>query len=129
MDIIISARHMNHVSPAMKSEIEARLDKMSSFYSKLTKAEVVMDKSKNGNMAEIVLHGKGIYIEAESSMTDNLYEAIHQPADRLEKQLKKKFGKRKKKHNTLHLGNLEVELINFANEQMDYEDDYEEAAL
>jgi ribosomal subunit interface protein len=128
MDIIISARHMNHVSPSMKSEIETRLDKLSSMYSKLTKAEVVMEKVKTGDIAEIVLHGKGIYLEAESSISDNLYEAIHQAVDRLEKQLSKKFGKRKKKHNTLHLGNLEVELINLANAELDYEDEYEEAA-
>ena len=129
MDIIISARRMNHVSPAMKNEIEARLEKIASQYSKLSKAEVVMEKGKTGSVAEIVLSGKGVYLEAESSASDNLYEAIHQAADRLEKQLNKKFAKQKKKHNTLHLGNLEVELLEFAEKQMDYEDDYEEIAL
>ena len=127
MDIIVSARHMNHVSPAMRIEVESRLTKLSFYHSKLTKAEVVMDRVKGGSTAEIVLYGKGINIEAASGLCDNLYEAIHQAADRLEKQLKKKAGKRKRKHNSKHLGNLEVEILNITHELSDYEEEFERA--
>ena len=104
MDIIVSARHMNHVPPGMRSEIEARVSKMSQ-YANLTKAECVMDKVKSGNYAEIVLNGKGLHLEAKSDSVSNLYEAIHQACDRMEKQIKKKQGKRRK-HNSKHLGEI-----------------------
>ena len=128
MDIIVSARHMDHVPPTMKSEIEARVSKMSQ-YSKLTKAECVLDKVKSGNYAEIVLNGKGIHLESKSDSTTNLYEAIHQACDRMERQLKKKQGKRRK-HNSKHLGDLEVEILNISfdvDEPFDMEDELEQA--
>ena len=126
MDIIVSARHMNHVPTGMRSEIEARLSKISQ-YANLTKAECVMDKQKSGDYAEIVLNGKGIHLESKSDGMSNLYEAIHQACDRMEKQLKKKQGKRRK-HNSKHLGDLEVELINIsfeADDVYDMEDELE----
>lgn len=128
MDIIVSARHMRHVPPTMRDEIEARLSKMSQ-YANLTKAECVMDKVKSGSYAEIVLNGKGIHLEAKSDSTKNLYEAIHQACDRMEKQLKKKQGKRRK-HNSKHLGDLEVEILNISFEVddiFDVEDELEQA--
>lgn len=127
MDIIVSARHMNHVPSGMRSEIEARLTKISQ-YANLTKAECVMDKQKSGSYAEIVLNGKGIHLEAESDGMSNLYEAIHQASDRMEKQLKKKQGKRRR-HNSKHLGDLEVEILNFtaeADDAFDLEDELEQ---
>ncbi|MCM8539296.1 MAG: ribosome-associated translation inhibitor RaiA [Lentisphaeraceae bacterium] len=128
MDIIVSARHMNHVPAGMRSEIEARVSKMSQ-YANLTKAECVMDKVKNGNYAEIVLNGKGLHLEAKSDNVSNLYEAIHQACDRMEKQIKKKQGKRRK-HNSKHLGDLEVEILNIsfeADDVYDFEDELEQA--
>ena len=128
MDIIISARHMDHVSAAMKEEIEYRLSKLDKMAT-LTKAECVMDKAKAGNHAEIVLYGKGINLEAKSDMMANLYDAIHQVCDRIEKQLKKKQGKRRR-HNSKHLGELEVEILSLSQAQadnLDYEDEFEEA--
>ena len=118
MDIIISARHMSHLSQKMKSEVEGRLNRISQKYGKLTKSEVVLDKVKERYSAEIVMHGKGINIDAKSSDSDNLYDAIHQAADRLEKQLDKKAGKMKK-HNSKHLGDLELDLL------VDVEDEFE----
>lgn len=112
MDIIISARHMDHVPSSMRDEIEARLSKMSQ-YAKLSKAECVIDRVKNGSLAEIVLIGKGIHLEAASDHSTNFYCAIHQACDRMEKQLKKKQGKRKKR-NSKHLGELEVETVNIS---------------
>ena len=121
MDIIISARHMSHISPKMKSEAEGRLEKMSQMYGKLTKTEVVLDKVKERYSAEIIMHGKGINLDAKSTDADNLYDAIHQAADRMEKQLSKKAGKLKR-HNSKHLGNLELDLITSMQEEEEYDD-------
>ena len=128
MDIIVSARHMDHVPPSMKAEFEARVSKLSQF-AKLTKAECVLDKVKSGSYAEIVLNGKGIHLESESDSMTNLYEAVHQACDRMEKQLRKKQGKRRK-HNSKHLGDLEVEILNISfavEDSFDMEDELEQA--
>ena len=125
MDVIVSARHMTKFPSSMKIEAEALLERMSSKFPKLTKAEVVMDRTKNGCHAEIVLHGKGINLEAESDHVSNLYEAVHQAAERLEKQLSKKYG-RKKRHNSRHLGELEVEILNINYEMSEYDIELEE---
>ena len=125
MDVIVSARHMTKFPSSMKSESVDLLNRISEKYSKLTKAEVVMDKTKNGCTAEIVLHGKGINLEAKSDSVPNLYDAVHQAAERLEKQLAKKMG-RKKRHNFRHLGEMEVEILNINYEMSDYDIELEE---
>lgn len=127
MEVIVSARHMTKSPVSMKAEAENLISRLSEKFPKLTKAEVVLDKTKNGSFAEIVLHGKGINLEAKSDYTANLYEAIHQASERLEKQLHKKLD-RKKRHNSKHLGELEVELLNINYSMSEYEaefDDYE----
>lgn len=122
MDIIISARHMSHVSDSMRSELEGRLERVSQKYGKLTKAEVVFDKVRGKYAVEIVMHGKGINIDAKSNGADNLYEALHQASDRLDKQLDKKTGKMKK-HNSTHLGNLELEFVVRSEDELETEFD------
>jgi ribosomal subunit interface protein len=129
MEVIVSARHMSKVPPSMKSEAEDLLARITEKYPKLTKAEVVMDKTKKGCFAEVVLHGKGIDMEARSLETTNLYDAVHQAVERLEKQLSKKHGRRKR-HNSQHLGDLEVEILSISHEMTEYElevEEYEEA--
>ena len=48
MDVIVSARHMAKVPHSMRLEAEDRLGRISEKFMKLTKAEVVLDKTKNG---------------------------------------------------------------------------------
>ncbi len=127
MDIIVSARHMRHVSSSMKEEVEARLSKMAK-YAKITSAECVMDTVKSGSYAEIILHAKGIHLEAKSEAMDNLYDAIHQACDRMEKQLQRKHGKQHD-HHSKHLGELEAELqasVLASEELIEFEDDTQE---
>ena len=98
---------------------------MSSKFPKLTKAEVVFDRTKNGCHAKIVLHER-VNLESKSDDVSNLYDAVHQKAaERLEKQLTKKHG-RKKRHNSRHLGDLEVEVLNINYEVSEYDMDIEE---
>ena len=106
MEIIVSARHMD-VTESMRDEVESRLHKIAEKYSKLTKAEVVMSSNKGRHEAEIVLHGKQINLDAKAE-TENMYESIHQAADKMERQLEKKT--RNNKHGHKHLGNIEAEL-------------------
>lgn len=106
MEIIVSARH-SQLSQSMKEEAEARVAKMAEKHGKLTKAEVVMDTVKDRNLAEIVIHGKGINLTTKGE-GENLYVAIHDAADHMDRQLKKISDKRKD-HSGKHLGEIEAE--------------------
>ena len=96
MDIIISARHMA-LTGSMETNTREKLKHFSSHYTKLNKAEVVLDVSKKDFSAEIIIHGKGINLEAKAS-ADNMYSAINLAAEKMEKQLQRVMGKKMDKH-------------------------------
>mgnify|MGYP000114916483 CR=1 FL=1 len=104
MDTIISARHMT-LTESMKFNVEHKLARIAEFYPKLNKAEVTLDTTRHGFTAEIVLHGKKINLEAKTE-AENMYVAISTVAEKMEKQLRKKF-RINKKH--LHPINQRVE--------------------
>ena len=120
MDIIVSARHSN-LSDAMKSEAEGRVAQLTQCYNKLTRAEVVMDV-KNRNHVEIILHGKGIHLDAKAE-GDNLYESISVAVERLEKQLEKKVAKIRD-HSGKHLGELEADHLAAAAKEDELVEEY-----
>lgn len=95
MDTIISARHMA-LTDSMRYNVEHKLARISELYPKLNKAEVILDVNRHGFIAEIVLHGKKVNLEAKAE-AENMYSAISEATDRMEKQLRKKF-KTNKKH-------------------------------
>ena len=95
MDTIISARHMA-LTDSMRYNVEHKLARISELYPKLNKAEVILDVTRHGFEAEIVLHGKKVNLEAKAK-AENMYSAISEVTDRMEKQLRKKF-KTNKKH-------------------------------
>lgn len=106
MEIIVSARHMD-LTDSLRDEAESRVGKLESRGTKLTKAEVVLDANKDRFKAEIILHGKGINMEADA-VSGNMYDSIHQAADKLERQLVKKM-ERLNDHSKKSLGSLEAE--------------------
>ena len=108
MDIIISARH-TELTEAMRDSVINCLNSLKHRKS-LIKAEVVLDVDHNKFNAEIVLHGKNLNLEAKAE-TDNMYYAIDKAAERLQKQVSKKFGKNLKRHKGRALGEIEAELL------------------
>ena len=108
MDIIISARHME-LTDSMRYNVETSLDKIKHSH-KLNKAEVVLDADHNKFIAEIVLHGNKINLEAKAE-TANMAEAIDKAAERLQKQLDKKFNQRVNGNRQLSLGQAEAEHV------------------
>ena len=106
MDIIVSARHME-LTEAMKNSAIGSLQGVN--HSKqLTKAEVILDADHNKFIAEIIVHGSKINLEAKAEM-DDMYAAIDKAVDRLQTQINKKFSKMLDSHKGAHLGDIEAE--------------------
>ncbi len=94
MQVIISGRHFD-VSDELKSYCEEKLSKLSREYPKLTTARIVMDMERNWNVIEAHVEGKQMHLNAESK-TQDMYASVDDVVDKLEKQLLKRLGKRKK---------------------------------
>jgi putative sigma-54 modulation protein len=108
MNIIVSARHMQ-LTEAMNNSVTESL-KALKHNKDLTQAEVVLDTDHHKLVAEIHLHGKGININAKAE-TENMYEAIDNAVEKLQKQLNKKVGLTHHQLKGKHLGDIEAEIV------------------
>lgn len=90
MQILISARHMDLTEP-LKKAVEDRISSVHTHGLVLTKAEVVLNIDHKDNIVRATVHGNSVNIEAHAE-ADDMYEAIHMVADKLEKQLEKRSG-------------------------------------
>lgn len=106
MDITVSARHME-LTEAMKNAAISSLESIN-HGQQLTRAEVVLDTDHNKFIAEIIVHGSGINLDAKAEM-DDMYAAIDKATDRLQTQIDKKFSKLLDSHKGPHLGEIEAE--------------------
>lgn len=116
MEIIISGRHV-HTDNGIKAFVEEKLLKIADEYAKLTSARVVLDKEKSSCIVDIHLHGKNLDINATSRDKD-LFVAIDNAADKIEKQLRKYLDKIQH-----HQVNKSIELTS---EIVDGDDDLDE---
>jgi len=89
MNITISGHHLE-VTPALKSYVTGKLDKVLTHFDDVVDAKVTLSveplKEKDGQRAECNLHLKGTDIFAESSNTD-LYAAIDDMVAKLDRQV------------------------------------------
>ncbi|MCM8541533.1 MAG: ribosome-associated translation inhibitor RaiA [Lentisphaeraceae bacterium] len=108
MDIIVSARHME-LTEAMRNSATSSLESIN-HGRQLTRAEVVLDTDHNKFIAEIIVHGNKINLEAKAEM-DDMYAAIDKAVDRLQTQIDKKFSKMLDSHKGPHLGEIEAEYV------------------
>lgn len=91
MQISISGHHIE-VTPALKSYVETKLERLERHFDQITNMHVILSVEKHMQKAESTVHagGQEVYAEAES---DDLYKAIDQLADRLDRQIIKKKEK------------------------------------
>ncbi len=99
MSIIVSGRHVQ-VSDALRQHAEAKFQALLDEYPKITSVRVILDIQKAHQMAEAVIHGKHLEIEATHQAFD-MYESIDQVADKAEKQLRRHFDKVQDHHKTV----------------------------
>lgn len=98
MKLTITGRNMT-ISPHVTERIEKKTAKMGRYLYPETEMQVRMKKEKDGlRIVEITVPmGDGVLLRAEASAKDNLFLAIDQALDRIERQIhrhKTRLGKR-----------------------------------
>jgi len=87
MKVEISSRHMD-MTDALKSYVEAGLEKLHTHFNQVLKADAVLIVEKNRHIAEITLHANGIRIHSKESSSD-MYASVDAVLGKLDKQVRK----------------------------------------
>ncbi|MCD6204958.1 MAG: ribosome-associated translation inhibitor RaiA [Candidatus Marinimicrobia bacterium] len=92
MKVEITSRHFD-ASPKVREYVIGELQKLDKFDHLINSCKVILEKSKEGNFAEITLHvsGKDL-VSSESS--DDIIKSIDFAVEKMERQLKKFKEKR-----------------------------------
>lgn len=88
MDIRFSGKNLK-VTKGVKEHMNDRIGKLEKYSPKIVESHVVISKEKHNYTAHITLLGKNFRAFGEGDHKDNLYAAIDQAVDRVQKQLKK----------------------------------------
>ena len=88
MDIIISGRHMA-ITEAMEEHAREKAGKLSRYYDRLSKLEIVIDKSQDGHSydVEFIAHVDGQDHLVANANHDDVYHSIEQAVKKMERQL------------------------------------------
>lgn len=92
MNIKIKGIHFD-VSEALDAYTYERLEKMSKLSDNLISADVTLATERNWHIAEITVYGNGFDMHGQEK-TKDMYSSIDRVTEKLERQLKKKKGKR-----------------------------------
>lgn len=87
MNILVNGRHLE-VTPALKSYAEGKIKKFEKYSSDITEATVTLSVEKYRHKAEVLLKANGMLIQAES-VTGEIYSAIDEVSEKLDRQIKK----------------------------------------
>ncbi len=92
MEVELTSRHYE-VSDRVKKYVNDEVNKLEKIHGKIVSCKVILDKSKEGEMAEINLHvsGKDFVI---SETSDDIIKSIDLAVAKMERQLKRFKGKR-----------------------------------
>ncbi len=87
MKIVVNGRNID-VTPALRSYAEEKIGKFDRYLSNITEAVVTLSVQKFRHKADVLLKANGTMIQAEG-VTDELYSAIDEVSQKLERQVKK----------------------------------------
>ncbi|MGE5894693.1 MAG: ribosome hibernation-promoting factor, HPF/YfiA family [bacterium] len=87
MNIIINGKHLD-ITPAIRNYSEEKVKKFERFVPNISEAVVTLSVEKYRHKAEVLLRVNGIMIQAES-ITQEIYSAIDEVTEKLERQIKK----------------------------------------
>lgn len=91
MNIIVNGRHLE-VTPALRDYAESKTKKFRKYLSTITEVIVTLSVEKYRHKAEVLLKTNGTLIQAES-VTNEIYSAIDEVIEKLNRQIKKYKGK------------------------------------
>ncbi len=97
MDIRFSGKNLK-ITQGMKEHLEARLPKFEKYAPRLVEAHVFLKKEKYIYIAEITLAAKDFHAFGKGEAKDNIFAAMDEAYERVEKQLKKFRAKTKGHH-------------------------------
>lgn len=104
MNIVVNGRHLE-VTSALKSYAEEKIGKFEKYLSNITEAIVTISVEKYRHKAEVLLKVNGVLIQAES-VTGEVYSAIDEVVEKLEKQVVK-YKEKLKTHRKAEKRNVE----------------------
>lgn len=87
MNILVNGRHLE-ITPALKNYAEEKIKKFERYSSDITEAIVTLSVEKYRHKAEVLMKANGILIQAES-VTGEIYSAIDDVSEKLDRQVKK----------------------------------------
>jgi putative sigma-54 modulation protein len=87
MNIIVNGRHLE-ITPALRNYSVEKISKFEKFLSNISEAIVTLSVEKYRHKAEVMLKVNGSMIQAES-VTGEVYSAIDEVVEKLEKQVVK----------------------------------------
>ncbi|MBN2653539.1 MAG: ribosome-associated translation inhibitor RaiA [Nitrospirae bacterium] len=88
MNIVVSGRHLE-ITQALKNYSEEKIGILEKYVSNITEAQVTLSvEKKYRQKAEVLLKVNGMMIQAES-ITEDIYAALDEVSEKLEKQIKK----------------------------------------
>lgn len=102
----ITGRHVD-VSDSMRDYAQKRIDKLTVEFPRVDKVHVILDIQKYVNTAEVIAHAsRHIRVEAKAQ-SENMYAAIDEVVDKVEKQLRRTIEKRQEHKGDEKLRDLE----------------------
>jgi putative sigma-54 modulation protein len=101
MGIIVSGRHVE-VTDSMKEYAENKLNAILEDKHKISSARIVLNLEKTRHTAEVIVHGKGLNVEADSESYD-MYESIDTVMGKIERQIERYFDKKQDHHKASHI--------------------------
>lgn len=107
MDIRFSGQNLK-ITEGMKEHLEERLPKLEKYAPRIVEAHVFLKKEKYIFKAEITLAAKNFHAFGMGEAKDNIFAAIDEAYERVEKQLKKFRAKSKGHHKQSAKGSSRV---------------------
>lgn len=87
MNILVNGRHLE-VTPSLKNYSEEKIRKFEKYSADITEAIITLSVEKYRHKAEVLLKANGMLIQAES-VTGEIYSAIDEVSEKLDRQIKK----------------------------------------
>ncbi|QHI70254.1 ribosome hibernation-promoting factor, HPF/YfiA family [Tichowtungia aerotolerans] len=87
MQVHITGRHVE-ITEGIREHIYAKADRSLSGLSRIQDVQVVLELQKRMHTAEVVIKGKNLHVEAEST-SQNMYTSIDEAIEKAERQLRK----------------------------------------
>ena len=99
MQVLVTFRHME-ATPALRQYAEHKVARVYKLMKRPVEAHVVLSVTKRRHVAEIILSGEHLHVNATEE-TGDLYSAIDLAMDKIERQIRKAVTKRKSRKHEL----------------------------